>query len=90
MLSVNSYSYFDELSSRSIDNSPHYGASAGSAGIGGVYVGAVMEGYSTTQIKHLEDRALFTKTARHPDYDDEPLEDRLARRRRNWTPLAAD
>ena len=56
----------------------------------GVYVGAVMEGYSTTQIKHFEDRALFTKTARHPDYDDEPLEDRLARRRRNWTPLAAD
>ena len=49
-----------------------------------------MEGYSTTQIKHFEDRALFTKTARHPDYDDEPLEDRLARRRRKWTPLAAD
>ena len=59
----------------------------------GVYLGAVMEddetpGFSTTQIKHFEDRALFTKTARHPDYDDEPLTNRLTRRRRNWTPMA--
>ena len=58
----------------------------------GVYLGAVMDGdgepgCSTTQIKHFEDRALFTKRARHPDYDGEPLADRLARRRRNWTPL---
>ena len=60
----------------------------------GVYIGAVMNdpetnGYSTTQIKLFEDRALFTKTSRHPDYDDETLEKRLARRRRNWTPLAS-
>ena len=59
----------------------------------GVYLGAVMgdqetPGYSTTQIKLLEDWELFTKTARHPDYDDETLENRLARRRQNWTPLA--
>ena len=38
----------------------------------GVYMGAIMDdenspGYSTTQIRHFEDRALFTKTARHPD-----------------------
>ena len=45
-------------------------------------------GYSTTQIKHFEDSALFTKMAQLPDYDDEPLEARLARRRRNWTPIA--
>ncbi|MEL0113053.1 MAG: hypothetical protein VW835_15085 [Rickettsiales bacterium] len=59
----------------------------------GVYLGATMEGdgtpgYSTTQIKHFEDRALFTKTAKHPDYDGEPLDSRLARQRRNWTPIA--
>ena len=54
----------------------------------GVYLGATMEddgslGYSTTQIKNFEDRALFSKQAKHPDYEGEPLEDRLARRRRN-------
>ena len=59
----------------------------------GIYMGATMDdettpGYSTTQIKQFEDRVLFTKMARHPDYDDEPLESRLARRRRNWTPIA--
>ena len=59
----------------------------------GVYMGAIMDdeisgGYSTTQIRHFEDRALFTKTARHPDYDDEPLETRLSRRRKTWTPIA--
>lgn len=59
----------------------------------GVYMGAAMAdddtpGYSTTQIRHFEDRALFTKTARHPDYDDEPLSSRLERRRRSWTPIA--
>lgn len=59
----------------------------------GVYLGATMEddgslGYSTTQIKNFDDRALFTKQAKHPDYEGEPLKDRLARRRRNWTPIA--
>lgn len=59
----------------------------------GVYMGAVMDddespGFSTTQIRHFEDRALFTKSARHPDYDEEPLESRLARRRKTWTPIA--
>ena len=58
----------------------------------GVYLGAVMDGdgtpgYSTTQIKHFEDRTLFTKTTRHPDYDGEPLKSRLARRKKNWTPI---
>ena len=58
----------------------------------GVYMGATMagdgtSGYSTTQIKQFEDRALFTKTARHPDYDTEPLESRLERRRKTWTPI---
>jgi hypothetical protein len=59
----------------------------------GVYLGATMDdeetaGYSTTQIKHFENKALFIKQARHPDYDGEPLELRLARRRQNWTPIA--
>ena len=59
----------------------------------GVYMGATMAddetpGYSTTQIKHYEDKALFTKQARHPDYDDEPLESRQTRRRKTWTPIA--
>ena len=58
----------------------------------GVYLGAVMDGdgtpgYSTTQIKHFEDRTLFTKTTRHADYDGEPLKSRLARRKKNWTPI---
>lgn len=59
----------------------------------GVYLGATMEdaetpGYSTTQIKHYEDKALFTRQARHPDYNGEPLQARLERRRQTWTPIA--
>ena len=52
------------------------------------YIDDESPGFSTTQIRHFEDRALFTKSARHPDYDEEPLESRLARRRKTWTPIA--
>jgi len=59
----------------------------------GIYLGASMEdketeGYATTQIKHYEDSALFTKPPRQAHYDDEDLELRLERRRRTWTPIA--
>jgi len=58
-----------------------------------IYLGATMDddetpGYATTNIKHYEDRALFTKPPRQTVYDDEGLEPRLERRRRNWTPIA--
>ena len=59
----------------------------------GVYLGATMPdeetaGYATTNIRHYEDRALFTKAPRPTVYDDEGLEARLARRRERWTPIA--
>ena len=58
----------------------------------GVYLGATMDddttaGYATTNIKHYEDRALFTKPPRQAHYDDEDLAPRLERRRKTWTPI---
>ena len=59
----------------------------------GVYMGAVMRnadgsGYATTNIKHYEDRPLFTRPPRERHYDDELFEERQERRRQTWTPLA--
>lgn len=59
----------------------------------GVYLGAVMtEGgtdtYATTNIRSYAERERFTRTPRPVVYEDEPLENRRARRRERWTPVA--
>jgi hypothetical protein len=56
----------------------------------GVYIGAVCEtpaGWrAVINTLCLEDRAAFIQQATHPDYDQETVTMRLARRARNWTP----
>jgi hypothetical protein len=58
----------------------------------GVYVGAVCETpagcRAVINTLCLNDRAAFVQQATHPDYDQETVEMRLARRARNWTPAA--
>jgi hypothetical protein len=56
----------------------------------GVYVGAVctVDGttYATLNANVLEDRAAFTREPVAVDFDGETAPDRMARRRRTWTP----
>jgi hypothetical protein len=56
----------------------------------GVYVGAVCEtasGLRAVINTHcLRDRAAFTREAARPDYDNETVDQRLARRAANWMP----
>ena len=56
----------------------------------GVYIGAVCEtpaGWrAVINTLCLDDRAAFIQQATHPDYDQETVETRLARRARNWMP----
>jgi hypothetical protein len=56
----------------------------------GVYVGAVCDTptgcRAVINTLCLADRAAFTQQAAHPDYDNEEVEARLARRGRNWMP----
>jgi hypothetical protein len=56
----------------------------------GVYVGAVCDTpaglRATINTNSLDDRARITLPATAVDHDGEDLEDRLARRARNWTP----
>ena len=56
----------------------------------GVYLGAVCDTpaglRATINTNSLDDRARFTQTATAVDHDGEPLEDRIARRARTWTP----
>ncbi len=56
----------------------------------GVYIGAVCETdtsrRSVINTRCLEDREAFTQEARHPDYDRETVDARLARRAVNWMP----
>jgi hypothetical protein len=56
----------------------------------GVFVAAVcdLEGatYATLNLNVLEQRARFTSAPAPVSYDREPAEERLARRRRAWTP----
>ncbi len=57
----------------------------------GVYIGAVCDTATgrrcVINTRCLRDRAAFTQQAVHPDYDQETVEDRLARRARNWMPV---
>jgi hypothetical protein len=52
----------------------------------GVYVAAVMDGLSTINVNALDDRDRFTQPATGKDYDNEPADQRMARRRADWTP----
>ncbi len=56
----------------------------------GVYVGAVCETAAglraVVNTPCLRDRAAFTQDAATPDYDGEALDQRLARRTKNWMP----
>lgn len=56
----------------------------------GVYVAAACEidgaTYATLNLNVLEDRARFSATAARTDYSRETVEERVARRRRAWTP----
>ena len=52
----------------------------------GVYVAAVMDGFSTINVSALDDRDVFTRAATSEDYDGEFADQRVARRRANWTP----
>jgi hypothetical protein len=58
----------------------------------GVYVAAVctLDGatYATLNLNALADRAAFTRAPAPMDYDAETVEERLARRRKAWTPAA--
>ena len=54
----------------------------------GVFVAACMDAVAVLNINVLAERAEFlANPVRVADLDGETLEDRLARRRRNWTPL---
>jgi hypothetical protein len=57
----------------------------------GVYLGAVCETSTgcraVINTRCLEDRAAFVQEAVHPDYDNETVEARLARRALNWMPV---
>ncbi len=56
----------------------------------GAYIGAVCDTAAGTRAvintNCLDDRALFTQTARPVDHDGESTGDRLTRRAANWTP----
>jgi hypothetical protein len=56
----------------------------------GVYIGAVCEApagcRAVINTLCLDDRAAFIRQATHPDYDQETVEMRLARRAQNWMP----
>jgi len=56
----------------------------------GVYVGAVCDTATgrrcVINTLCLQDRECFVQQAVHPDYDRETVEERLARRARNWMP----
>ncbi|MFL5256157.1 MAG: hypothetical protein ACJ8AI_25330 [Rhodopila sp.] len=56
----------------------------------GVYIGAVCETKAgrrcVINTRCLQDRVAFAQQAAHPDYDQESVEDRLARRAQNWMP----
>ncbi len=56
----------------------------------GVYVAAVCDidgaAYATLNLNVLDERARFTGSPTRVDYDREAVEERLARRRRAWTP----
>ena len=58
----------------------------------GVYVAAVcvVDGatYASLNCNVLDDRAAFTQPALRVDYDRETVDDRMARRRRAWTPAS--
>ncbi len=58
----------------------------------GVYVTAVctVDGatYATLNCNVLDDRSAFTQPAARVDYDGEAAPERLARRRRAWTPAS--
>jgi hypothetical protein len=58
----------------------------------GVYVAAVcvIDGatYASLNCNVLDDRAAFTQPALRVAYDQEAVADRLARRRRAWTPAS--
>ncbi|MBS0640660.1 MAG: aldehyde-activating protein [Proteobacteria bacterium] len=58
----------------------------------GVYVGAVCDTpaglRAVINTRCLDDQAAFVQTAVHPDYDNETVEARLARRALNWTPVS--
>jgi hypothetical protein len=57
---------------------------------GGVFVAACMEQLAVVNINVLAARSEFLANPVHVvDLDGESLEDRLARRRRRWTPLVA-
>jgi hypothetical protein len=53
----------------------------------GVFVAATMDNLAVVNINVLADRAAFlSNPVQIADLDDESLDDRLARRRRRWTP----
>lgn len=56
----------------------------------GVYIGAVCETAAgmraVINVNSLDDRARFTQPPAPVDHDGEAVDDRLARRARNWTP----
>lgn len=58
----------------------------------GVYVAAVMEAeggaHAVVMVRALDDAKRFSKPARPVDFDDEAPDERMARRRRTWTPAS--
>ena len=52
----------------------------------GIYIGAVGDGRSVTNVNCLNDRALFVSEPERRDHGGETAPARLARRAANWTP----
>ena len=52
----------------------------------GIYIGAVCDGKSVTNVNCLNDRALFVGEPERRDHGGETTDGRLARRAANWTP----
>ena len=57
----------------------------------GVYVGCVIDNaFATLNVRALEEAARFTQAARPMDWTAENAEERIARRRRTWTPASVE
>ncbi|HEX9579268.1 MAG TPA: hypothetical protein VF993_16055 [Myxococcales bacterium] len=55
----------------------------------GVYAGAVMQSWAVLNVNLFDDQEPFRREVQPVNYDGESAEQRIARRKKVWTPLAA-